>query len=249
VGAAETVRFLRRRTKRIEIPSSWSMMGGDFQRGGDFASYRDKEAEMTERVPVYRDSQEQVWREFARELGAEFIAGGSMWGGDKIVVRVNHWTVILDVHTVVAGYTSITCTRIRAPYLNRDKFRFRVYHKDIFSSIGVLLGAQDVEIGNADFDREFVVKTNDEAKVRQLFSNVRVRTLLQANPSVHMLIKESEGTYGADYPPDVDELYLEVIGIVRRAERLRSLYELFSETLNHLCHLDSAYADDPHLLP
>jgi hypothetical protein len=42
-------------------------------------------------------------------------------------------------------------------------------------------------------------------------------------------------------------LYLQVAGVVKDVDRLKLLYELFAETLNHLCHIGSAYEDDPKL--
>ena len=39
----------------------------------------------------------------------------------------------------------------------------------LFSPLGRALGMQDIEIGDAEFDRVFVLKGNDEAKVRQFF--------------------------------------------------------------------------------
>jgi hypothetical protein len=202
---------------------------------------------MPSRKQRYGSSVEEVWKQFASDIGGEFLSGASTWGGDKITARAGEWTVTLDTNTVASGYTSITCTRIRAPYLNRDGFHFRLFHRDVFSDIGGLLGMQDVRVADPHVDREFVIRSNDEDKVRRLLANPRIRALLVANPSVHMLVKQDEGWFGPSFPAGVDELYLEVVGVVRRAERLRALYELFAETLNHLCHLGSAYEDDPNL--
>ena len=44
-----------------------------------------------------------------------------------------------------------------APYVNPDGFRFKIYRKSIFTGIGKALGMQDVDIGDEEFDREFVV--------------------------------------------------------------------------------------------
>ncbi|MBM3214194.1 hypothetical protein FJZ36_04685 [Candidatus Poribacteria bacterium] len=42
---------------------------------------------MAERRPIFRLSQEQVWKQFAKDIGAEFESGGSVWGGDKITAK------------------------------------------------------------------------------------------------------------------------------------------------------------------
>ncbi len=42
------------------------------------------------------------------------------------------------------------------------------------------------------------------------------------------------------FPGGVDELYCRVSGVVKDLDRLKSLYYLFAEMLNHLCHIGSA---------
>ncbi len=35
------------------------------------------------------------------------------------------------------------------------------------------------------------------------------------------------------------------IGVIKDTERLKQLFDLFAEVLNHLCQIGSAYEDDP----
>jgi hypothetical protein len=60
-------------------------------------------------------------------------------------------------------------------------------------------------------------------------------------------VKDDEGWFGADFPEGVDELYFQVVGVIKEVERLKLIYELFATTLNYLCHIDSAYDDDPQV--
>jgi hypothetical protein len=128
-----------------------------------------------------------------------------------------------------------------------DGFRFTIYRKGIFSGLGKLLGMQDIEIGDSEFDRDFVIKSNNEAKAIALFSNEKIRRLIQAQPSIHLEIKGDNGWFGTTFPEGVDELYFQVAGIIKDIDRLKGLYELFAEVLNHLCHIASAYERDPRI--
>ena len=56
---------------------------------------------------------------------------------------------------------------MRAPYVNPEGFRFTIYRKGIFSELGKLLGMQDIEVGDPEFDEAFIIKGNDEFKVRE----------------------------------------------------------------------------------
>ena len=95
---------------------------------------------------LFRPSREEVWRRLGEETGATYVEGG-FWRGSKVVIRVKEWTLTLDTFTVSTGESSATYTRLRAPYLNKDGFRFRIYRQSIFSGLGKLFGMEDIRVG------------------------------------------------------------------------------------------------------
>lgn len=196
---------------------------------------------------LFGASREEIWRRLSAEIGADYVAGG-FWKGDKVVARHGQWTITLDTVTESTGETSSTYTRMRAPYVNKDGFRFTIYRKGFFSDLGKLLGMQDVDVSHPDFDEEFIIKGDDEFKLRALFANPGIRAMLQAQPSVYLTVKDDEGWFGASFPEGVDELYFHVGGVIKDVERLKSLYNLFAETLHQLCHIGSAYENDPNIV-
>ena len=195
---------------------------------------------------IFGPSRDEVWRQLCSEIGAEFVEGG-LWRGDKVQVRVKEWTITLDTYTVSTGKSHVTYTRMRAPYVNKDGFRFTIYRKGMFSELRKRLGMQDIEVGDPDFDRDYVIQGNDEVKVLTLFGHPRIRQLIQVQPSFHLQVKDDEGWFTKSFPEGVDELNFQVTGVIKDVERLKSLYELFAEVLNHLCHIGSAYENDPQL--
>lgn len=119
---------------------------------------------------VFGPNQEEIWNQFAGEIGADFVNEG-FWKGKKVVARFENWVVTLDTYTQSTGKTSTTYTRIRAPYINKDGFNFKIYKSGWFSDIGRTFGMQDVEIGYPEFDDKFIIKGNDESKLIELFSS------------------------------------------------------------------------------
>jgi hypothetical protein len=195
---------------------------------------------------IFGPSQEEVWRQLAREIGGRYVDGG-FWHGDKVQAKVGEWTVTLDTYTVSAGHSHVTYTRLRAPYVNPDGFRFRIYRKGFFSELGKKLGMQDVEVGDAQFDEAFVIQGNEESKLRSLLAEPSLLRQLSAQPQVHLEVKDDEGFFGPSFPDGVDELLFQVLGVIKDVALLRSLFELFASTLNRLCHMGSAYENDPQL--
>jgi hypothetical protein len=102
---------------------------------------------------------------------------------------------------------------------------------------------QDVQVGHADFDRDFVIKGNDEARLRALLADPEIRRLLAAQPRVHFTVEDDGGEFRAPDTPDTDALAFHVAGVLEDVERLERLFELFAATLDRLCVLGSAYED------
>ena len=189
-------------------------------------------------------SKDEVWRQLSQEIGAEFVEGG-FWKGKKVQSHVGPWTVTLDTYTDSSGESSTTYTRMRAPYINPEGFRFTIYRKGLFSGLGKLLGMQDIEVGDLEFDEAFIIKGNDESKVYALFANPKIRQMIQAQPKIRLEVKDSEGWFGPRFPEDVDELHFLAVGVIKDIERLKALFDLFAAVLDQLCRIGSAYKQVP----
>ncbi len=189
-------------------------------------------------------SKDEVWRQLSQEIGAEFVEGG-LWKGNKVQVYVKPWTITLDTYTVNTQHSHVTYTRMRAPYINPEGFRFTVYRKGFFSDLGKFLGMQDIEVGDPEFDESFIIKGNDETKVHDLFANSKVRQMIQAQPKIRLDVKDSEGWFGPKFPENVDELCFQVVGVIKDVERLKALFDLFATVLDQLCRIGSAYKQEP----
>jgi hypothetical protein len=189
-------------------------------------------------------SRKEIWQQFCAQTGSSFVEGGFL-KSDKIEAAHNQWTVTLDLFVVSTGKSTVTYTRMRAPYVNPDGFRFTIYRKGIFTEIGKWFGMQDVTVGHEDFDRDFVIQGNDEQKLRKLFSSQKIRDLIAAQPDISFAVKDDEGFWSKHFPEEVDELYFQVVGVIKDIERLKLLYDLFAETLDELCRMGSAYEQAP----
>jgi len=192
-------------------------------------------------------SKEEIWQQLSTQIGGNLVAG-DCWHGSKLEVRHKEWTVTLDTYTVSTGKSSVTFTRMRAPYANPDGFVFAIYRKGLFTALGKWLGMQDVCVGYPEFDDAFVIKGNNDWKLRQFFANSKIRDLVSAQPSLRFFVDNRHGRLsGNRLPKGVDQLRFEVVGVIKDIARLKLLYELFAETLDELCRMGSAGQDDPQV--
>lgn len=195
---------------------------------------------------VFGPSKEEIWSQLSRDIGADYQEGGFFKNG-KIVLSYRQWEITLDTYTVSTGKSHVTYTRMRAPFVNRDGFRFKIYRKNVFSGIGKLFGVQDVEVGDAFFDDQFIIQGEPEHLVRSLLTNSAIRQLIQEQKDIHFEIKDDEGLFRKSFPEGVDMLYFQVVGVIKDKDRLKSLFDLFSLVLDQLCRLGSAYETNPQV--
>jgi hypothetical protein len=213
----------------------------------DYQSGRDKLKQQAGIVrQMFGPSRKEVWHALAENLQARYVRGG-FWKGDQVQMDVGPWTITLDTFTESHGETSTTYTRLRAPYVNPECFRFRIYRTSIFTGIGKWLGMQDIAIGDALFDDRFVIQGNSEERIHQLLRNTTIRDLLLAQPRVMFQVKDDEGWFGSSFPEGVDELEFRAIGVIKDLDQLKKLFDLFAETLEELCRIGSAYAEHPRV--
>lgn len=213
--------------------------------------YQSSDDRKYERGPMLRKlfgpSKAEVWNLLAQQIGGEFKQGDLWHGRGRVDANVGEWIVTLDTYTVSTGKSNVTFTRMRAPFVNRDGFRFTISRAGIFSTIASKLGFQDIEIGNEQFDKAFVIKSNDESRVKQLLADKGLRDKLSLQRKITLSVLDDEGWFGKTFPEGVDELKFHTIGVIKDLVILQRLFELFATTLNRLCHIGSAYEDDPKI--
>lgn len=214
---------------------------------------------------IFGPNHNEVWQQLSADLGAEFVKGSFFKGSSIVRATFKHWTVTLDTFTVSTGKSTTVYTRMSAPFINQDDFRFTIYRKGVFSSVGKFFGMQDVEVGgpkfenlepllglpgyldpqivesgDAEFDADFIIKGTDDAKVKALFKQVKIRDLIRSQPALHLQIKHAKGRGKKDKHPKLDELYFQETGVIKDLERLKHLFALYEEVLKELSSLGTA---------
>lgn len=195
---------------------------------------------------LFGPSKSEIWQQLSNQIGARFVRGD--WQhADQIVAEVEGWTVTLDTVQEPIGRATLTYTRLRAPFVNHDGFRFRIFERNAVRDIEKALGMQDVEMGDSTFDAAYILQTNREKEICALLADADLRHRIAYHPSLLLEIKDDDGRFTPHFPNGVDELCLRVHGHITDLERLNALFDLFADTLHGLCHIGSAYDSDPHL--
>ena len=182
-----------------------------------------------------------IWQELANQLDGEFFRG-KMFKPDRVEASHANWMITLDLYQM----DKMVFTRLRAPYVNRDDFIFKVFKQHVGHRIGKAFGMKDVIVGYPDFDRDFVIQGSDERKLRMMFENPYIREILSYEK--HMVLelrREAPLFQKPRFPEDVNEVYFHTANVVKDLDHLHDLFDLFAHTLDHLCAIGTAYEDDP----
>jgi len=194
---------------------------------------------------IFGPSKREIWEQVAREVDGDFEYGG-IFRKDYLRVQYGEWEITLDTFES-GGEHSQTYTRMRAPFVNKDGLRFELYNTNVFSPIARFFGTQDIEIKDEAFDKDFIIKGNDEEKIQLLFKDENIKETINYQGKIRFLIKDDEGWFGNTFPDGVDELYFECGWVIKNVDDLKNLFELFACTLERLLAIDSAYETDPEV--
>lgn len=200
---------------------------------------------------IFGPSREEVWIQLEREINARLIFEERFLTNEaKVVLEHKNWTIILDVFYRSSGKSSTPYTRMRCAYINKDDFRFTIYPAGLFTDLSKYFGMQDIEIEDKIFDDTFVLKSKNPDQIRALFKDKNIKNdfLALANLSQFQVkVQDDEGFWGQSFPDGVDELYLEVVGVIKDVEKLKIMFKLFAEIMDRLCEIGSAYETRPEI--
>jgi hypothetical protein len=160
----------------------------------------------------------EIWR----QINDDFATSG----------RISDYNVVLDYDGTVTeldidsspggseegGYdTTVLSSNIKTS----NGFRFEIHPQDFLNKLGKMLGMQDVTIGYPEFDENVIVKTNNEAEVKQVFSDATIREVFQQQSGYSFGIVEEDG---------VEKLQLSIQRAVTGTE-LEQLFTAFYKVL------------------
>ena len=168
------------------------------------------------------------------------------WHSAKVNLVHKSLNIIFDNFTehITSGNNNFEqrYTRIVAPFITVDNFTFEIYRKNLFSSIAVIFGVQDFEIDNEEFDKAFVIKTNDEFKMKSFLNNKLLRTKIQHFEKINLQISDRKGIWEEKLPANQLELSFYVEGQIDKIEIFTNLYSLFVEMTDQLLEINSIKA-------
>ncbi len=112
---------------------------------------------------------------FAAKLGCEAHIPEGFFGGlpsCRGKYRKRNLTVYMFTRSSGSGKNrrTTTYTAFTLDVTNPEGFEFNIYEQGLFSTLLTKFGMQDIRIGDEAFDKEFIIKSNNESMVRAMLT-------------------------------------------------------------------------------
>lgn len=181
----------------------------------------------------------EAWHAVAAALDGQCVEGARQ-AKDKAVFQHLQWTIVLDTYTVSTGQTSVTYTRVRAPFTGFDDFKLSVARRNWLSRFNIVLGARTMKVGSRMFDEKYVARTNDEGRARALLNNSEIRNLIMVQPSIRFEIRRPSWSRRRELSDGARDVIVQTTGVITDPVRLENYVMLVAHTLDQLLRIGSA---------
>jgi hypothetical protein len=178
-----------------------------------------------------------TWLRFAKEINGIFIEGKS-WESDKVISQYKNFDILFDNYTLWSGKYNQIYTRIIVPFYSETDFEFEIYRGDIMTWLEFFFGSQDIKIGRPEFDKQFVVKSNSELKIKTLLQNQKIRTFIQSQKKGNLEISKCNGIWKPKIVKNNFQLSFFIEGELIDFEKLKTFQSFFVELIDQLSKMD-----------
>ncbi|MCW3081543.1 hypothetical protein [Segetibacter sp.] len=175
---------------------------------------------------VTGESEDEVWKIIADQLNnkKDDLDYTAQFDTQNYCV-----TLDIDIHPDRGEDNDKPVTSFSVDLPDETEFRFKIQKQGLKHEIGKLFGMQDVVIGHREFDKKFLIQSNDADKVKELLSDTEVSEELLKHPIVDFKIRERK--IGANKEI---VLGLELEGGITEPNTLKSVFQPYKAVLNYL---------------
>lgn len=132
------------------------------------------------------------WQKVAKRLGLGFE--DSTWlGHPRLYGKFRDVDVDVMIETVGHGNQKQVYTEVQAPVSGLAPRGLTVYREGLFQKLGKAIGGEDIQVGDAELDKAFIIKGEDPRAVVELFRHPSLKRALLIGQRRHQTLR-------VDYP-------------------------------------------------
>ncbi len=157
----------------------------------------------------------RAWGELAERAGLTCEARGFLQS-PRVSGVYRGRPLVLDTYTTGSGRNRTTYTRITLDVRNPANGSFALYNETVFSKIGKVLGMQDIQTGDEELDKHYIIKGQPPSFTLSVLNSIGVRQKLQQIRSINVQLSG-------------DDLRFVQIGVLTNVEQLQSVIDFLGD--------------------
>jgi len=169
---------------------------------------------------------EYSWRDFADSKGGRIFTENNTEDGDILALVV----------PAIAGGGTVTFTPVSSgtaaviDFGPLSDFNFTLYREKPLHQVNKVLGMQDIVIGDPEFDRRYIIKSNNEGYLKELLSNFNVRELIITEDAVDLRILPPDSVFDPRWQVRIDHALIAYHrdAMIDKYDQLESVYKLLN---------------------
>jgi hypothetical protein len=132
------------------------------------------------------------WKTVAHEFGLQFIEGG-IFSNPSMYGTYRGAQVNVETEVSGSGKNKSVYTVVEVALSGLVPINMEVYREGFFQKMGKAIGGDDIQVGDADLDKAFIIKGADEDKIRKLVTNPKVKARLLSAQSKYSTFRIDMG--------------------------------------------------------
>lgn len=122
-------------------------------------------------------------------------------------------------------------------------FNFTLYQEKPVHQVNKVFGMQDIVIGVKDFDRRYIIKSNDELATRQLLSDANLRELIIVEDAADLRVLPPDSVFDPRWVvrPEHAVIAYSRNALVDKYDQLEAVYRLLNTIVMQLQQLSLAH--------
>ncbi len=173
---------------------------------------------------ITANNTEEVWKRIAEDFKDNELVY-------SVIISIDNRKIYLDIDVDPGGgfEGGYQTTTLRSRLEKAGEFKFALHHQGLLDEIGKFFGMEDIETGYPEFDKKVIVKTNDPAKIKSIFSEEQTRGPFKhlSDFTFHITQHHIDET---DKKADFLELTIEEA--ITDIPTLKSIYNAFTKVLD-----------------
>lgn len=132
---------------------------------------------MEEEKIIRGATEDEIWQQIKTDL-----TGNPDLLDYSVVIKHSNRIIYFDIFIDLGGgfEGGFKSTILRTALRTTDDFKFAVHPQGFIDEIGKFFGMQDVVTGHSEFDKNLIIKSNNESKVKAIFSDALTREVFQS---------------------------------------------------------------------